>query len=436
MTQPNQTPSSQGDVLLLGQSLSASEAPEMYPEAEPEQAARTGQILVTSPMPGMADMVSRALSQDHAVEVAQARMSVAELQADETLAVSDFDIIVLDIKPGDEDELAALRALRGRAPETTRFLAMTADALTLAFARKLMEAGVDEVLPLMDVRPELRQAQDLGAEVNAAGMQVAAPQHNGMVISIAQTRGGVGATALALNLATLLSAPAERKDTTPAAKVVLVDLDFQNGDAAASIDIEDNGAFIDLLKAKGDMTAAFLRSALITYKDRFDVLPTPVEFAPLDAMSPEMVAQMIKELRAMYDYVIIGMPRAMVRWIEPVVARTDQMVLISDSSVTGMRQARRLIDFFTEDNPGLPLEMVIAKQKKPSSLPKSLKEATKFLDKPLNIWVPQDDRTARKATDQGVPMVELSRRSPVVKALKPLIEQVKQIQVSARRRDA
>lgn len=64
------------------------------------------------------------------------------------------------------------------------------------------------------------------------------PAHNGMVISIAQTRGGIGATSLAPNLATMLSAPASRKDTAPAAKVALVDLDFQNGDVAASVDIK------------------------------------------------------------------------------------------------------------------------------------------------------------------------------------------------------
>lgn len=430
MTTPTDPIETQGDVLLL-------EQPEVVSQTEePAQQARTGRILVTSQTPGMADMVSRALAQDHAIEVEQAKMSVSELNADDTRAMSDFDIVVLDIKPGDADELDALRALRGRAPDTTRFLAMTADALTLAFARQLMDAGVDEVLPLMDVRPELRHAQDLSSEVSGVAQQVAAPAHNGMVISLAQTRGGVGATALALNLATLLSAPAGRKDTVPAAKVVLVDLDFQNGDAAASIDIEDNGAFIKLLKAKGDMTAGFLRTALVSYKDRFDVLPTPVEFAPLDAMSSDMVSQMIRELRAMYDYVIIGMPRAMTHWIEPVVARTDQMLLISDSSVTGMRQARRLIDFFTEDNPGLPLDVVMAKQKKPSSLPKSLKEATKFLDKPLDIWVPRDDRAARKSIDEGVPMVETAKRSPVIKALKPLIEQLHTIQASARRRDA
>ncbi|MFK7938199.1 MAG: CpaE family protein [Roseovarius sp.] len=430
MTLSNDPTSTPQDVLVLEQSVAAAHAIAPQPET------RTGQILVSSQTPGMAEMVCRALSQDHAVEVQQAKLSVSDLNTDETHAISEYDIVVLDIKPGDDDALAALRSLRARAPETTRFLAMTADALTLAFARQLMDAGVDEVLPLMDVRPELRHAQPLDTEGMGAAQQVAQPAHNGMVISIAQTRGGVGATALALNLATLLSAPANRKQTAPAAKVALLDLDFQNGDAAASVDIEDNGAFIELLKIKGDMNAAFLNSALVAYKDRFDVLPTPVEFAPLDAMSVEMVSDMITALRGLYDYVIIGMPRAMAHWIEPVVARTDQMLLISDGSVTGMRQARRLIDFFTEDNPGLPLEMVMANQKKPSSLPKSLKEATKFLDKPLDIWVPRDDRTARKATDQGVPMAELSQRGPVVKALKPLIAQIQTIQASARRRDA
>ena len=214
------------------------------------------------------------------------------------------------------------------------------------------------------MRPELREAQ-----TGAPHMQYAAPSRNGTVLAIAQTRGGIGATTLALNLASMLSPPTSRRDKTLVAKVALLDLDFQNGDAAASLDIDYNGALIQLLKTRALADAAFLKAAMVPYKDRFDVLPNPVEFAPFDAMTSEMVAQLVIELRHMYDHVIISLPRAMVQWIEPILARADQLLLVTDTSVTGIRQARRLIDFCAEDNPGLPIEIVVSKEKKPMSFP-------------------------------------------------------------------
>jgi|GEM_PF-1118400 len=400
-------------------------------DEKPAPADTAERFLLCTKTDDMAEKVRRAIGENDDVVIDLAGQSLIEMAGNDLSTNDTHYIIVVEIDPADPTEMAALRSVTSRAAESARFLAITPQELTISVARELMEAGVQEVLPTTALRDTQNEPQP-AVPVHTQPADL----HSGMVLTIAQTRGGIGATTLAINLASMLSAPKSRRDKSPVPKVALLDLDFQNGDAATSIDIEDNGVLIELLRTQGKPDAAFLRKAMVSYKGQFDVLPAPVEFAPFDALSPEMVVQLISELRKEYDYVILGLPRSMVLWLAPVLAHTDQMLLVTDTSVPGVRQARRLIDFYTEDNPGLPLDIVVSREKKPTSLPKSVKEAAKFLEKPFDIWLPADSRTAGKASERGVPMAEVSKRSPTVKSIHQIVNKMSQSQASDRRRKA
>lgn len=110
-----------------------------------DNAQNSGRLMLCIKTPGMADMVSRALGQDDGVAVEAPHCSLAELADDAAFTVAHYDILVLDIAPDDHAEMQALHDLRARASDRTRFLAITPEALTLAVARQLMEAGIDEV---------------------------------------------------------------------------------------------------------------------------------------------------------------------------------------------------------------------------------------------------------------------------------------------------
>lgn len=386
-------------------------------------------VLLCSKSRNMCERVRRAIGEGDDVAIELAPVSLLELAEGDLEILNQHDIIVTEIDPADQAEMKALRHVTASAATGTRFLAITPQELTITVARDLMDAGVLEVLPVSALRDPASDAQSpMGAAPQAL--------HNGMVLSIAQSRGGIGATTLAVNLAAMLSQPQSKRDKTPAAKVALLDLDIQNGDASASIDIEDNGALIELLKERSTPDAAFVRRAMVSYKDQFDVLPTPEEFAPFDAFTHDAIKQLIIELRHAYDYVIIGLPRAMVSWLAPVLALSDQMLLVTDTSVPGVRQSRRLIDFYTEDNIGLPVDIVVSREKKPMSMPKALKEAAKFLEKPFDIWIPNDARTAQKAVERGIPMAEAAKRSASVKSLRQIVNKMTQIKDSEKRREA
>ena len=204
----------------------------------------------------------------------------------------------------------------------------------------------------------------------------------------------------------------------------MVDLDFQNGVLGASIDLTDGGAYLEMLQGQASPNQSFLKRALESYAPGgFDVMAAPVTLAPLDAMTPDMVARLIDELRLAYDYVVLDLPRVVVDWIDAVLARADRFFILGDTSVHTVRQIRRMIDLYTDDHAALPVQVVVSKEKKPGAA--HVKEAEHFLGQTLATWLPRDDKTAARARAHGQPMALSGPKAPVSRAMGPVVEQIR-----------
>lgn len=404
-------------------------------DLEPQAPPVLTRIFVVGATPGIAEMVARSLSHDDGVSTQSRQASLGDLVADATFDLSGIDVIMFEIAQGNDGELAALRSLREQGAGRVKFLGVTSETLSLAVAKQLMDAGVDEVMPLRIGRPELADATQIAPELDAATTRRGRDLRNGVIVAATQTRGGIGTTSFVLNLATMLT-ERSRKDKSEPLRVAVVDLDFQNGVLAASLDLQDNGAVLNFLKAQDLADVDTIGRMMQPFRDRFDVLPAPTELAPFEAMTPEMMASLLDELRQDYDFVILDLPRAITHWMNAVLSRADQMYILTDVSVHSVRQARRLKDAFGDDHVSLPIEAVVSMQKKPLITPESVREAEKFLDQKLRYWVAPDDRTSRRAADKGEPQALTQRKSPTVRSMQPIAQDLRGLAAADARRMA
>ena len=136
------------------------------------------------------------------------------------------------------------------------------------------------------------------------------------------------------------------------------------------------------------------------------------------------MAAILDVLKAEFDFIIVDMPRALVDWVTPILERSDRLYLVSDTSVPSIRQARRLIDFFSKENLALSIELLINHESKPFFLSQHHKEAAKVLERDFKHWLPDDPKTARTAVDCGKPISAISPRSKLSKAFKTLAKDV------------
>jgi pilus assembly protein CpaE len=138
---------------------------------------------------------------------------------------------------------------------------------------------------------------------------------------------------------------------------------------------------------------------------------------------------MIDALAAENDVVIIDLPPALIDWLEPLLARAERLLMVTDLAVPSIVRARRIIGLMTEDHPKLPVEIVVAREKKPFRLGKTHRDAETALGYPLRYWLPDEAKLARQALDRGEPLVQLSPRCSWSKAVKGMASD---IQVSTR----
>ena len=381
-------------------------------------------VLVLSTAPEIAELVEAAAVLLAHVSVDRCESAISEVGSLKTGFGNGHALVIADIAPENADDMQGLRDLVAAVPDGTAIIAMTHNDLPLSAARGLTRLGVGEILPVSVSADELREvmretlapAQAPAPAAPPPAPAPAAPVQRGAVIAVASARGGCGATSVALNVAHQLLGRGGLFSRKPTHKVALVDLDLQFGDLGTLLDLEDRGTMAQILRSDMPPDESYLASAMLRHASGLHLLTAPNEPVPLDAMSADHVAAILDGLAAQYDYVVVDMPHALVVWLEPILKRAGLMLLVTDTSVPSIRQCKRLSDFYTEDAPLLPIEIVVNGEKRPLMMSGPYKEAQKVLGNKLKHWVPRNDRMMRRAVDRGEPVVRAAPRGDVARA--------------------
>ncbi|MDG4647346.1 AAA family ATPase [Roseibacterium sp. SDUM158017] len=317
----------------------------------------------------------------------------------------------------DEAEIASIREMREKMGPGHPLVAITGAATSLADVRRLTRAGITEVVP-DTIAPE--EFADLIAEITRRGTSAEGTRQPGRVIAVTRARGGVGATTVAVNLADALLDRRGRFRKTSGKTVALVDLDLQLGDVASFLDVDPSDALYELAVTGKTPDETYLRQAMTTLPTGLSVLTAPARFAPMDALKAPQVARIIDILRSTHDYVVLDLPSGLSEWMDPIIEQADQALMVTDCAVPSIRQARRLMDFFAEANPGLNIEIVVNHETKPLLLRRHQAAAEKVLERRFRHWVPDDPAAAREALDRGAPLSQTSPRSRLRRAVSRL----------------
>ena len=380
-------------------------------------------IMIVSNRDAFSQVLSDVFTPDDKNKVTHEKETFSSLNGRAGSLVFDNDVVIFETDPDDENEVRALEELLKNGSRDTIFLALAGNDVSITKAQQLRALGIDDVLPLSIDGDSIRSVVD--AQVKARRRPEKGihdgPSASGQVISVTHASGGAGATTIAVNLASALVAGQSslfRKTTKN--RVVLLDFDLQFGDANVLLDLEDNGGFLQLIDATEPPDDRFLASALQSHALGFDVLCAPVSILPLQTVQADLVENMLNILRQQYDYIVVDLPRSVVDWIEPVIKCASQLVISTDTSVPCVRQARRLIDFFHEGNVGLPVQIVINRERRPMLKSEHIREAEKILETKFTHWLPDDPKLARKAADLGQPIVRMKPKSDLGKALSKL----------------
>ncbi len=326
------------------------------------------------------------------------------------------DLLLVEVDLEDISQMRALEALAATRNGVQPIIALTGET-SLAGLRRLMHLGIADVvlLPLRrgDLLAAVASAQRGGGRP-AVARRKDAPQ--GSVIAVLKACGGSGATTIAVHVASALARKAPQGQP-----VGLIDLDLQFGSAGLHLDLEPHLTVLDVLKASDRLDAELLGSASTRHKSGLQILPAPVEVAPLEIVTPQTAERLVQCARQAWSHTVIELPHAWTAWTRAVLAASDAVLLVTQMTVPGIHHSSRQIDTLRQEGLAhLPLVIGVNRYERSLFGDSLVKQAEKALDRTLTHFIPSDFKSVSQAIDAGSSLHETRQGRKTLKRLEEL----------------
>ncbi|HYD65316.1 hypothetical protein [Azospirillum sp.] len=330
-------------------------------------------------------------------------------------------LLLVDLD-GTANPFATVAKLASMAGPDTRLVGL-GSANDIDLYRDLISAGASDYL-VKPLAPEalhhvIRQAKQTPRRAQPQETQP------GRLIVVVGVRGGVGASTVAVNTAWLMAHELKRK-------TALLDLDLHFGTDTLALDLEPGRGLREALETPNRLDSLLVASSMVTESDRLSVLGAEEPLEESVSFGPAALGALLEELRGTHEVVVVDMPRHLLPANRPVLGSAEQVVLVSELSLAGIRDTARMMQVIKVL--GGPACVVVASRAGGSRKPQ-VDQATfeKGIGAKVAHLVPDEDKTVAAATNQGKAVAQLSPASAVVKALRGLAMQMADAQAPVKK---
>lgn len=259
----------------------------------------------------------------------------------------DCDILIIDIEADPEHGLELVEAARvADSGLTVMVYARSSDPELIV---RCMRAGAREFL-----RDPLLPAAVTEALVHAAvrrDEQKRLRKPPGKCLVFAGAKGGAGVTTVASNFAVALAN--EMKDS-----VVLVDLDLRLGDVALCLGVSGEFSSLDALANESRMDSDLVSKLLVKHNSGLHILAAPSVHNSFEPTASGVV-RLINILRADFPWVIVDAGTAFGEYEASLFEMADKVYLVTQVSVSDLRNAHRFITALFPGEAVRKLEIVL-----------------------------------------------------------------------------
>ncbi|WP_130782562.1 AAA family ATPase, partial [Cellulomonas biazotea] len=279
------------------------------------------------------------LSEAAEVEVVGVGETTGEL-ADLVLQHDPSIVLVHDLL-GPEPVHQVVRDLSLRRPASVSIVVTSdEDPEVLAAA---MDAGARGVLsyPLSfaDVQQRVNTALDWSRHMQSLLLSASADggsaRGRAVVVAVAGTKGGVGATTIATHIAW------DVRREIPDHKVLVVDLDLEKGDVSSLIEARARTSVADLAKVAQDLSVRTVADAVFQHESGIHLLLPPDDVRDVEWVTPTAIRQIVGLLRQQYDLVIVDVGAHVTPVQAAVVEIADEVVAVITPDLLSIRALRR-----------------------------------------------------------------------------------------------
>lgn len=220
----------------------------------------------------------------------------------------------------------------------------------------------------------------------------------GRVYSFISSKGGLGSTALSVNLATVLAGAN--------GGVAFCDMSLQSGDAAVHLDLVPKTGICDLCRNFSHLDLPLLWSVMARHRSGLDFLAAPMNPGESEEICDYHVSRIFALLKKIYRTVVVDCPSmSLGKCTIEALKASARIFIVTDQSLAAIRNAARLHQQI--QHAGIAPDQVefvvnrFTRQETPC-----LAEVEAVLSRKI-FWVfPNDFKDIAQSINRGVPLVK------------------------------
>lgn len=371
----------------------------------------------------VADSVAQGRVSADLFNMTLGKANIRDGSIDAALAVGewprDLDLLIVDL--GDTaDPVADAAALKTAVPGGCVVIGI-GRINDVALYRDLLAVGFNDYLALPFGEGVMGRAVGRAFEVRertgsamAAGT-TATKDAKPRTLSVIGARGGVGATTAAITVAGIVGSSAKEE-------VLLIDFDLHYGSLMLALDLEAIDALREALDQPDRIDALFIQQ--VAQKKTEYLYAIGAEEAPAGGFQarPHAANDFLRALHRRFRWIVADVPRG-----DPVIQRqvieaSTDILLITDLSLPGVRDAMRMQQLIHDVAPGARLYLATSGVVDARRSTVKLADVERTLKRKVDCQIPSDVAAVHAAVNFGKPLSEAAPNSGVVKALRQLVK--------------
>ena len=387
------------------------------PAAEPS--SRKIRVLIVDDIIETRENVRKLLYFEDDIEIAGTASNGRE--GVELAAKLQPDIVLMDINMPGMDGIAASEAIAAQ-HENAQVIMMSVQG-EADYLRRSMLAGAREFLikPFSgeELATSIRRVYQLSASRRVAVAASAPPPtpatapppppKGGKIIAVFGSKGGCGASTLAVNLAVAL-----REQTKE--RVAVLDANFEFGDIGVLLNLPGNRTIADLAGPGLDIDEEIINGVMAGHGSGVKALLAPPRPEMAELITAELMKEVVEILPKMFEYIIVDLWRSFQDKTVTLLDAADQILLVSTSDIPAIKNAKLFFEL-TEalKYPAEKTCFILNKEDGRSGIgPKDIEASIKH---PVRIMIPKDERSTTLAQNRGTPFVMSQKNTPLSQAI-------------------
>ena len=282
-----------------------------------------------------------------------------------------------------------------------------------AVLMRAIKTGVKEFFTLPLREEEVKQALKKFKQKLKISDREKSPKI-GQIITIIGSKGGIGTTTVAVNLAVDLA----RKKSVKS--VALIDMNMMFGEVPLFLEMKPGFHWGEITRNISRLDSTFLMDSLSRHSSGVYVLPSPGSLSSSEPEAPEKIGLLVGFMQKLFDFVVIDGGQSVNEFSLKIVEMSDYILLISLLSLPCLSNTNKLLKSFSDFGflPEKRIKIVINRYLKNSAI--SLKDAETSINRKIFWTITNDYMATISAINNGKPLSDIAPRAEITKNLKDL----------------